>query len=86
MYVHVCAHVCTGMCVSEALKVYPERSSRGVLQHADDVSSRHLRFIFSTILDLQTHLNSYIFLNSYILSLLPFFFLLTFYTAMAHLL
>lgn len=73
----VCVCVCTGTCVSKALHVYPERSSTGVLQHAGDISSRHLKFIFSTILDLQT--NSYIFLNSYILSL-PFFFLLTFYS------
>lgn len=85
MYVRMCTHVCTGMCASKALQVYPERSSAGVLQHVDDVSSRHLKFL-STILDLQTNLNSYIFPNSYILSLLPFFFLLTFYTAMTHLL
>lgn len=65
--------VCTGMCVSKALKVYPERSSAGTIQHADDVSSRHLKFFSGTILDLQTNLNSYIFLKSYIFSLLPFF-------------
>lgn len=71
MRVRAC--VCTGMCVSKALKVYPERSSAGTIQHADDVSSRHLKFFSGTILDLQTNLNSYIFLKSYIFSLLPFF-------------
>lgn len=82
----VCACVCTGMCVSKALKVYPERSSAGTLQHTDDVSSRHLKFIFLVqFLYLQTNLNIYTSLNSWVVSLLLFF-SLTSYMAMEHLL
>lgn len=73
-----CVCACTGMCVSKALRVYPERSSAGTLQHADGLSSRLLKFIIFQYNFRFADKSKYLYVSQFLYSLSPIFLFINF--------